>query len=929
MADNKTPASDNTRNSATEDLFNREATSRVNPNRKITDDIFGRDQQGSEELFKQNIQGRIDHEADDQLLPDIQSDGFEFQLNTSISDYLNADGILPAGTELATLRVPVDGGDFSYQLDDFQFRIDGDALVLNQDLSLLGDTEFNIDVQVSSNSSAFEIDVPVAINLEQLGELAEEYVNQAPEDIELSTYALDENTEAGTVVANITTIDIDNAFGFVYELTGEGADKFEVEGNQLVTKEGAVFDFETQPQHNVEITVTDPAGNTYTEVITLDLNDINEAPVLSDEFFESVEGGEVFTGELDAWDQDINEQLTFVIADGFEAPPGFSLSANGDYSFDPTDSAYDHLGVGDSQFISVPVTVIDKGGLESNAQVRITVEGTNDAPVAGSDIVLDTAEGDSSITGQLIAIDVDDDASLTFTVTDGVASPAGFALTSDGSYSFDPDDSAYQGMAVGETVVISVPVTVTDEYGASDSQNIEITLTGTNDAPVAGMNIMMNTTEDGDSLSGQLSATDADEGAVLTFYIADEQDQPAGFVLDADGRYSFDPSESDYQHLAEGESQLLTIPVTVSDEHGATDTQYVYIEVKGTNDTPEAISLSSNNVQENAAGSVIGTIATDDADQNDQHTYTVSDSRFEIVADGNGNQQLKLRDGVSLDNEAENGAVSLTVTTTDSSGASYSEGFTINIGDVNENPTGINLSANSVDENAEGALAGTVTTTDDDAREAHSYSVSDDRFEIVDDGNGNQQLKLKDGVALDNEAEGGSITVTVTTTDGSGASYSEDFTINVGDVNEGPTDIDLSANSVEENASGAAVGAVTTADEDNPEVHTYTVSDSRFEVVDDGNGNQQLKLKDGIALDSEAENGAVSVTVTTTDGSGASYSEAFSISVADVNEGPTDIDLSASRVDENAAGATIGNLTTADEDSPETHSYTGPTTALK
>ncbi len=84
-----------------------------------------------------------------------------------------------------------------------------------------------------------------------------------------------------------------------------------------------------------------------------------------------------------------------------------------------------------------------------------------------------------------------------------------------------------------------------------------------------------------------------------------------------------------------------------------------------------------------------------------------------------------------------------------------------------------------------------------------------------------------------------------------------------------------------------------------------------------------------IALDSEAENGAVSVTVTTTDGSGASYSEAFSISVADVNEGPTDIDLSASRVDENAAGATIGNLTTADEDSPETHSYTVSDTALK
>ncbi len=65
------------------------------------------------------------------------------------------------------------------------------------------------------------------------------------------------------------------------------------------------------------------------------------------------------------------------------------------------------------------------------------------------------------------------------------------------------------------------------------------------------------------------------------------------------------------------------------------------------------------------------------------------------------------------------------------------------------------------------------------------------------------------------------------------------------------SDIDLSA------TLRMRVGNLTTADEDSPETHSYTVSDNRFEVVDDGNGNQQLKLKDGIALDSEAENGAV------------------------------------------------------------------------
>jgi hypothetical protein len=51
---------------------------------------------------------------------------------------------------------------------------------------------------------------------------------------------------------------------------------------------------------------------------------------------------------------------------------------------------------------------------------------------------------------------------------------------------------------------------------------------------------------------------------------------------------------------------------------------------------------------------------------------------------------------------------------------------------------------------------GVITVTDPDTNDAHSFTVSDDRFEVADG-----QLKLKAGVALDFEA-GATIDVTVT-----------------------------------------------------------------------------------------------------------------------------------------------------------------------
>ena len=48
-----------------------------------------------------------------------------------------------------------------------------------------------------------------------------------------------------------------------------------------------------------------------------------------------------------------------------------------------------------------------------------------------------------------------------------------------------PTNAAYQHLAAGATTDVVASYTVTDEHGATDTATLTITVTGTNDAPVA------------------------------------------------------------------------------------------------------------------------------------------------------------------------------------------------------------------------------------------------------------------------------------------------------------------------------------------------------------------------------------------------------------------------------------------------------------
>ncbi|WP_428482512.1 cadherin domain-containing protein [Pyruvatibacter mobilis] len=703
-----------------------------------------------------------------------------------------------------------------------------------------------------------------------------EIINQAPTDILLDNAGVPENAAPGTVVAVLSAIDPDSGEVFSYEIVG-GSEMFEIVGNAILVKPGAELDHEAQASVSLPLRVTDSAGNTYTETVTLEIFDVNEVAtdIALDNTSVAENAAGAVIGNLSTTDPDAGDTHTYAVSDDrFEVVDGQLKLKDG--------VSLDHEA---ADTISLDVTTTDAGGLSRTETFTISVGDENEV---ATDVALDNtsvAENDAgAVVGTLTTTDPDAGDSHTYTVSDDRFEVVDGQLKLKDGVSLDHESAD----------TISLDVNTTDAGGLSRTETFTIAVGDENEVAtdIALDNNSVAENAAG-AVVGNLSTTDPDAGDTHTYAVSDDRFEVVDGQLKLKDGVSLDHEAAD----------TISLDVTSTDAGGLSRTETFTISVGDENEVATDIALDNTSVAENAAGAVVGNLSTTDPDAGDTHTYAVSDDRFEVV-DG----QLKLKDGVSLDHEAAD-TISLDVTTTDAGGLSRTETFTIAVGDENEVATDIALDNSSVDENDAGAVVGTLTTTDPDAGDTHTYTVSDDRFEVVDG-----QLKLKDGVSLDHEAAD-TISLDVTTTDAGGLSRTETFTISVGDENEVATDIALDNTSVAENDAGAVVGDLSTTDPDAGDTHTYAVSDNRFEVVDG-----QLKLKDGVSLDHEAAD-TISLDVTTTDAGGLSRTETFTISVGDENEVATDIALDNTSVAENAAGAVVGNLTTTDPDAGDTHTY--------
>jgi VCBS repeat-containing protein len=244
----------------------------------------------------------------------------------------------------------------------------------------------------------------------------------------------------------------------------------------------------------------------------------------------------------------------------------------------------------------------------------------------------------------------------------------------------------------------------------------------------------------------------------------------------------------------------------------------------------------------------------------------------------------QVADGAAIDT-ATLGSKSFSVRAEDKAGNVTTVNRNYTVVPPNSAPTDITLSNNTVAENlAAGATVGNLSSTDPDSPDSHTYTLvagagDGDNASFTIDGN-----TLKTDASFNYEADN-SYTVRVRTTDAGGLFFEESFTVTVNDVNEEPTDIGLSANTVDENQpSGTEVGQLTSVDPDGG-AHTYTLvsgtgstDNASFQIVGD-------KLQTKASFDYENKS-SYTVRVRTTDAGGLFFEESFTITVNNVNEAP-------------------------------------------
>ncbi|MTI42018.1 tandem-95 repeat protein, partial [Roseibium hamelinense] len=243
--------------------------------------------------------------------------------------------------------------------------------------------------------------------------------------------------------------------------------------------------------------------------------------------------------------------------------------------------------------LSIPVTVTDSEGATAQSNLVITVTGTNDAPTVDPASV-DTGQVTEDvtrapITGTLQGLDPDTGDTATWALESPSMSAYGQMAISPQTGQWAYKLEGHHGgntdaLREGETVVDRFTISVTDATGAKTTHEVAITIHGTNDAPQLSATTA-STTEDAATVSGTLPGTDVDAADTLTYAV--DGTAPAGFALNADGTWTFDPSDPAYQSLSAGASQPVQIPVAVTDATGATTQSTLTITVAGSNDAPQ------------------------------------------------------------------------------------------------------------------------------------------------------------------------------------------------------------------------------------------------------------------------------------------------------------------------------------------------------
>lgn len=316
---------------------------------------------------------------------------------------------------------------------------------------------------------------------------------------------------------------------------------------------------------------------------------------------------------------------------------------NGKIAYDFSSLLPRIAALAEGEVLSDSLTYAIRNVLGDAADVQITFVGTNDAVVVQAAIDTGAVAEDSGnpllTTSGAIQFS---DADLSDTHSASVAADAGNLLggvltasvTSDSTgvgdgavtWNYQVDNSATQHLAAGETLTEYFTVSIADNHGSTISQQVAITVTGTDDLSVVSGQTSGSVIEDAavPSVSGKLDAFDID-GANDNFTAAAGNASYGSYTVDATGHWSYtlDNANAAVNALHTGESLVDSFTVLTAD--GVS--QQVSITIDGHTDFLPAVYTGTDPNDFDAKIGVGSTVinGTEGNDTFDQPTTTAAD----------------------------------------------------------------------------------------------------------------------------------------------------------------------------------------------------------------------------------------------------------------------------------------------------------------
>ena len=411
------------------------------------------------------------------------------------------------------------------------------------------------------------------------------------------------------------------------------------------------------------ITATDSAGATDTTDISVTIIGTNDAPVIeivdvSGTIIEGntlVDNGSIKFTDLDLTDRAIATEATKSVTSTTTLTPAqqtaienaFSIvntagnTNNGEvtWNYEIAETDINYLAVGETVTAVFTITVNDANGGIASQDVTVIITGTNDTPVievvkvngaiTEGSTLSDNGNikfADLDLTDRPIASEAVKSITSTITLTAAQKQNIEDAFNivnvntnaNNGTVTWDYTitEDKLDFLATGETVTATFTITVDDAKGGSVSQDVIITITGSNNAPVIEVVRISGDIKEGIKLSdnGSIKFIDLDltntptasettKSITSTTILTAAQKtaienafsitNTAGNTNNGTVTWNYSIAENAIEFLSLGETVTATFTITVNDAKGGTVSQDVTIIITGTNDAP---TVSAENI---------------------------------------------------------------------------------------------------------------------------------------------------------------------------------------------------------------------------------------------------------------------------------------------------------------------------------------------